>query len=113
KDQPDGSRLARFKVSTKTDPPEADPSSEKVILTWPSGGHNGGCIRFGPDGYLYLGTGDGSGIADGLNTGQDIGDLLASLLRIDVDKHDKGKAYHVPEDNPFVRHKGARPEIWA
>jgi uncharacterized repeat protein (TIGR03806 family) len=112
KDEPSGSRVSRFKV-TQTDPPRADMKSEQVILTWPSGGHNGGCIRFGPDGYLYLGTGDGSGIADGLNTGQDISDLLASLIRIDVDKHDKGKAYRVPEDNPFVAQKGARPEIWA
>jgi uncharacterized repeat protein (TIGR03806 family) len=112
KDTPDGSRLSRFKLD-KTDPPRADPKSEKVLLTWPSGGHNGGCIRFGPDGYLYLGTGDGSGIADGLNTGQDISDLLASLLRIDVDKEEKGRAYRIPPDNPFVKHKGARPEIWA
>jgi uncharacterized repeat protein (TIGR03806 family) len=112
KDQPDGSRLARFKVN-KADPPEADPDSEKVLLTWPSGGHNGGCIRFGPDGYLYLSTGDGSGIADSLETGQDLGDLLAAMLRIDVDKHDMGKAYRVPPDNPFVGLKGARPEIWA
>lgn len=112
KEQPEGSRLARFKVK-KTDPPEADLSSEKVLLTWPSGGHNGGCIRFGPDGYLYLVTGDGSGIADGLQTGQDVSDLLASMLRIDVDKADEGKAYRVPADNPFVAMKGARPEIWA
>jgi uncharacterized repeat protein (TIGR03806 family) len=112
RDEETGSRLSRFKV-THTDPPRADMKSEQVILTWPSGGHNGGCIRFGPDGCLYLGTGDGSGIADGRNTGQDISDLLAALLRIDVDKHDTGKAYHVPEDNPFVAHKGARPEIWA
>ncbi len=112
KDTPDGSRVSRFKV-TKTDPPEADMKSETVLLTWPSGGHNGGCIRFGPDGYLYLGTGDGSGIADGRNTGQDVTDLLASMLRIDVDKAEKGRAYRVPPDNPFVKHKGARPEIWA
>ncbi len=112
KEQPEGSRLARFKVK-KTDPPEADLSSEKVILTWPSGGHNGGCIRFGPDGYLYLSTGDGSGIADGLQTGQDISDLLASLLRIDVDKSEGDKAYRIPADNPFVKHEGARPEVWA
>jgi uncharacterized repeat protein (TIGR03806 family) len=112
KEEPDGSRVSRFKAH-KTDPPQADPKSETVLLTWPSGGHNGGCLRFGPDGYLYLGTGDGSGIADGLETGQDISDLLASLLRIDVDHHDKGRAYRVPADNPFVKHKGARPEIWA
>src|SRR5262245_22688725 len=112
KDQPDGSRLARFKVK-KTDPPEADLSSEKVLLTWPSGGHNGGCLRFRPDGSPYLVTGDGSGIADSLQTGQDVSDQLASMLRIDVDRHDPGKAYRVPPDNPFVELKGARPEIWA
>jgi uncharacterized repeat protein (TIGR03806 family) len=112
KETPDGSRLSRFKVH-KFNPPQADLKTEKVILTWPNGGHNGGCIRFGPDGYLYLGTGDGSGIADGLNTGQDISDLLAAMLRIDVDKTDKGKEYRIPDDNPFVKHKGARPEIWA
>jgi uncharacterized repeat protein (TIGR03806 family) len=112
KETPDGSRLSRFKVHN-FNPPQADLKSEKVIMTWPNGGHNGGCIRFGPDGYLYLGTGDGSGIADGLNTGQDISDLLASMLRIDVDKTDKGKEYRIPDDNPFVKRKGARPEIWA
>src|SRR5262245_6075797 len=112
KDEPEGSRLSRFKVK-KTDPPEADLSSETILLTWPSGGHNGGCIRFGPDGYLYLATGDGSGIADSLETGQDVSDLLASILRIDIDRHDRGKAYRVPPDNPFVSMKGARPEIWA
>ena len=112
KDDPDGSRLSRFTVS-KTNPPVADPKSEVVILTWPSGGHNGGCIRFGPDGCLYLGTGDGSGIADGRLTGQDLGDLLGSILRIDVDRPDKGKNYSVPKDNPFVGTPGARPEVWA
>jgi uncharacterized repeat protein (TIGR03806 family) len=112
KELPDASKLVRYKVK-QNDPPEADPKSETVILTWPSGGHNGGCIRFGPDGYLYLGTGDGSGIADGLQTGQDISDLLGCLVRIDVDRADKGRNYHVPDDNPFVNHKGARPEIYA
>jgi uncharacterized repeat protein (TIGR03806 family) len=115
KDEPEGSRISRFKVEKveKDQPPKADPKSEQLILTWPSGGHNGGCLRFGPDGYLYLGTGDGSGIADGLNTGQDISDLLAALVRIDVDHHDPGRAYAVPKDNPFVNHKGARPELYA
>jgi uncharacterized repeat protein (TIGR03806 family) len=112
KDAPDGSRISRYVVKDR-DAMVADPKSETVILTWPSGGHNGGCMRFGPDGYLYLATGDGSGIADGLQTGQDITDLLASLLRIDVDKPDAGKGYSIPKDNPFVTHPGARGEIWA
>jgi uncharacterized repeat protein (TIGR03806 family) len=112
KDEPEGSRISRFEVKDR-DKMEADPKSEKVILTWPSGGHNGGCLRFGPDGCLYLATGDGSGIADGLQTGQDVSDLLASILRIDVDHADPGKEYRVPEDNPFVKTRGARGEIWA
>lgn len=111
-EKPNGTELLRFKLKQK-DPPEADPNTKTVILTWPSGGHNGGCIRFGPDGYLYIVTGDGSGIADQLETGQKIDDLLGSFLRIDVDKTDGEKNYSIPKDNPFVAMKDARPEIWA
>lgn len=109
---PKGSKLARFQIGRDT-PLQLDPKSEKILLEWPMGGHNAGQIVFGPDGYLYLACGDGSGIADELQTGQDVGDLLASLLRIDVDHPDPGKAYSVPKDNPFVNLPGARPEIWA
>src|SRR5262249_28495499 len=80
---PKGSRESRFQA--KGNPPQADPASEKIIFEWPSGGHNAGCLRFGPDGFLYIGTGDGSGIADELQTGQDVSDHLSSILRIDVD----------------------------
>jgi uncharacterized repeat protein (TIGR03806 family) len=110
-DKPNGTRLARYTASG--DPPKADPASETLIFEWPSGGHNAGCLKFGPDGYLYISCGDGSGIADQLETGQDLSDVLASILRIDVDHHDAGKAYAVPKDNPFVGRKGARPEVWA
>lgn len=109
KTEPKGSRVSRFEVKQFT----ADPASEKIIFEWPSGGHNAGCLRFGPDGYLYIACGDGSGIADEFQTGQDVSDVLASLLRIDVDHPDKDKAYSVPKDNPFVNMKDARPEIWA
>src|SRR5262245_32049922 len=111
---PKGSRVSRFKV-TDTDPPRADPKSETILLEWPSGGHNGGCLQFGPDDFLYISTGDGSNPnpPDALNTGQDISDLLSSILRIDVDHEDPGKAYRIPPDNPFVKTEGARPEIWA
>ncbi|MGE3806592.1 MAG: sorbosone dehydrogenase family protein [Gemmataceae bacterium] len=112
KDEDKGTRLVRFTADRK-DPPTADLKSEKLILEWPSGGHNGGCLRFGPDGYLYIATGDGSGIADGRHTGQDLSDLLGALLRIDVDKQDGDKNYAIPPDNPFVKEKGARPENYA
>ncbi len=86
-----GSRLSRF-TARAGDRLVADAASEKIILEWPSGGHNGGCIRFGPDGYLYLATGDGSGIADELQTGQKIDDLVGSILRIDVDRPERRAA---------------------
>ncbi|WZO95814.1 PQQ-dependent sugar dehydrogenase [Isosphaeraceae bacterium EP7] len=111
---PNGTRLSRFTM-TKTDPPQIDPTSEKLIITWLGGGHNGACLAFGPDGYLYFSAGDAERPtpADSLMTGQDISDLLSSVMRIDVDHEDKGKPYRVPPDNPFVDLKDARPEVWA
>jgi putative heme-binding domain-containing protein len=111
---PDGTRVSRFNV-TKADPPRIDPASEEIIITFQGGGHNGGDLHFGQDGMLYISTGDGSGPnpPDVLNTGQDCSDLLSSILRIDVDHQDKGKQYSVPKDNPFVKLKDVRPEIWA
>ncbi|MCI0360364.1 MAG: PQQ-dependent sugar dehydrogenase [Planctomycetaceae bacterium] len=110
----DGTRVSRFTV-TAADPPRIDPSSEEIVLTFPQGGHNGGDIHFGPDGMLYISTGDATSPnpPDDLNTGQDISDLLASILRIDVDRKDAGKNYAVPKDNPFLDTAGARPEVWA
>src|SRR5262245_36334515 len=96
----DGSRVSRFTVP-KADPPRIDPASEEIILTFQQGGHNGGDMHFGPDGMLYISTGDGRGPnpPDLLNTGQDCSDLLSSILRIDVDHKDTGKSYAVPKDN--------------
>lgn len=111
KENPRGTRVSRFK--TNGNPPKFDPASEQTIIEWPNGGHNGGCLMFGPDGMLYIATGDGSGIADEWKTGQDISDLFGSLLRIDVDGAKDGQGYVVPKDNPFVGVKDARPEIWA
>lgn len=110
----DGSRVSRFMV-TKTDPPRIDPASEEIVISFPQGGHNGGDLHFGHDRMLYISTGDGTSPnpPDALNTGQDISDLLSSILRIDVDHKDPRKNYAVPKDNPFVGMKGARPEIWA
>lgn len=108
---PDGTRVSRFKVSGE--PPKFDAASEKTIIEWHNGGHNGGALQFGNDGMLYIVTGDASGIADERQTGQDISDLFGSILRIDVDAAGKDKGYVVPKDNPFVGVKDARPEIWA
>jgi putative heme-binding domain-containing protein len=111
---PDGSRVSRFRVSD-TDPPRCDPASEKILITWPGGGHNGGSLKFGPDGYLYISTGDAADPTppDPRATGQDISDLLSSILRIDVDHPHGDVPYAVPADNPFVKTPGARGEVWA
>ena len=100
--------LSRFQVSANPD--VADPASELVILaaTQPFGNHNGGQVAFGPDGFLYLGLGDGGGGGDPGNRGQDLSDLLGSILRLDVRSTEP---YAVPPDNPFVL-SGA-PEVWS
>jgi uncharacterized repeat protein (TIGR03806 family) len=108
---PTGTRVSRF--TARGQPPVVDRNSEQVILEWPNGGHNGGCLKFGPDGMLYIVTGDGSGIADEFQIGQDLSSILGKLLRIDVDRPDPGKGYGIPDDNPFVARKEARPETWA
>ena len=105
-------RISRFTVDRRP-PHQIVPGSELVMLEWDSNGHNGGDLVFGPDGFLYCPTGDGTSDSDTLVTGQGLNDLLAVLIRIDVD-HPKGeKPYSVPPDNPFVGVPGARPEIWA
>ncbi len=109
---PTGSRVTRYQATSRN-PLKFDPASATTIFEWPAGGHNGGCLKFGPDGFLYLVTGDGSGIADELQTGQDISDVLASMLRFDVDHPANGKQYGIPKDNPFVDTPGARPEVYA
>lgn len=110
---PDGSRVSRFKVEGT--PPRAVPESEEVILTWLGGGHNGGDLHFGPDGCLYISTGDGSfpNPPDALLAGQDVSNLLSSILRIDVRRTQGDRKYTIPADNPFVNLDGARGEIWA
>ncbi|MDB6130272.1 MAG: hypothetical protein JWM04_1379, partial [Verrucomicrobiales bacterium] len=109
-----GTHLSQFTASS-VDPLVVDPKSEKLILTWPGGGHNGGSLQFGNEGFLYISTGDGANPnpPDPYNTGQDLRDLLGSILRIDVDHPSNGSAYGIPSDNPFIKTTGARPEIWA
>ena len=110
----DGSQIIRFTVAD-TDPPTIDATTQKTILTWPSGGHTGCCLKFGPDGYLYISTGDGVGPnpPDTNRAGQDISNLFSSILRIDVDHPGTERAYKIPEDNPFVDVENARGEVWA
>jgi putative heme-binding domain-containing protein len=110
----DGTHVARFQMSD-ADPPTIDVTSQTTLITWLSGGHNGCCLKFGPDGCLYISTGDGgpANPPDIHKTGQDISDLLSSILRIDVDHADGEINYRIPADNPFVDTDGARGEIWA
>ncbi len=75
--------------------------------------HNGGCIQFGPDGYLYFGMGDSAPNFDPQGQAQDLGLLSGKMLRLDVDHRDPGLEYGIPADNPFVAQPGVRPEIWA
>jgi glucose/arabinose dehydrogenase len=106
--------LSRFRMS-KDNPNKADPKSEEILLEVPQPyqNHNGGSIEFGPDGYLYFGFGDGGLRNDPEDNGQDRSQLLASVLRIDVNKPSGERKYSIPSDNPFVGVDGIRPEIYA
>jgi glucose/arabinose dehydrogenase len=89
-----------------------NPESEDIIMQieQPASNHNGGHLLFGPDGYLYIGMGDGGGAGDTYGNAQNGGTLLGAMLRIDVD----GDApYGIPGDNPFLDNDDVRDEIWA
>ena len=105
------SQLSRFSVSD-SDPNVADPDSELKIFDThqPYWNHNGGCIKFGPDGYLYLTLGDGGSGGDPENNGQNRLSFLGKMLRIDVDN---GTPYAIPPDNPFANDDFTLDEIWA
>jgi quinoprotein glucose dehydrogenase len=118
--------ISEFKVST-ADPDQADLKTERILLEVPQpfGNHKGGQLSFGPDGYLYLGLGDGGNGGDPFGSGQSTSTLLAKILRIDVNSRTtvgRGNNQHqlqygIPRDNPFVPelaiNSGARKEIYA
>ena len=119
--------VSEFSVSTN-DPDQADLKSERIILEVPQpfGNHKGGELAFGPDGFLYLGLGDGGAGDDPFGNGQNVATLLAKMLRIDVNSktdnafgdHSRHLEYGIPRDNPFVNEpnhgeRGARKEIYA
>jgi glucose/arabinose dehydrogenase len=124
--------LMEYTVS-KTDPDKLDPASAKVIMQidFPYCNHHGGKMAFGPDGYLYVGVGDGGWEGDVIDAGQDLSTWLGKMLRIDVNSSSADRAYSIPKDNPFITplqqmtlfgvseeqfskvHPKAKPEIWA
>ncbi len=112
-DVDDNTHVSEFTLPD-AQPLRIDPKSEHIIITWRSGGHNGGSIKFGPDGMLYMSAGDGGPASppDLYKTGQNMGDLMSAISRIDVDHPANGKLYSVPKDNPFLNTPGARPELW-
>lgn len=131
----DGTRVSRFNITfDDAGIPRCDVSSERVLLSWLQGGHNGCTLKFGPDGYLYGSAGDGEVPTppDPRRNGQDVRNLMSTIFRIDVNPTDEGPLYRIPEDNPFsqqslakidhstivdlpnhYRLNEAMPEIWA
>lgn len=103
--------LARYSVDS-SNPNIADANSEVIIMEvdQPFGNHNGGGLKFGPDGYLYIGLGDGGSANDPGNRSQNPQTLLGKMLRIDIDN---GSPYSIPADNPFVNDANVLDEIWA
>lgn len=106
--------IARYTVSSNPD--QADAQSERVLLRidQPFANHNGGQLQFGPDGYLYVGMGDGGAGFDPQCFAQDDSSLLGKILRLDVDRNADAPPFHaIPPDNPFVGPGAPRDEIWS
>ncbi|MFC5411863.1 PQQ-dependent sugar dehydrogenase [Larkinella bovis] len=112
KNNPRETVIARYKATPTAN--QADPATETVLFKFeqPYANHNGGKIAFGPDGFLYIATGDGGSGGDPQNNGQNLKTMLGKMLRIDVNKTDRGN-YGIPADNPFANDANALPEIYA
>ncbi|MGE3799440.1 MAG: PQQ-dependent sugar dehydrogenase [Candidatus Kapaibacterium sp.] len=107
-------RISRFTVDAGN-PAIADTTTEQILFDFqqPGFNHNGGQLAFGPDGYLYIGLGDGIDPWDPLNSGQDLRSILGTILRIDVDRPDETRPYSIPPTNPFAGNSHYRNEIYA
>jgi len=112
---PDGATIVSEFTTLAENRNAADPNSESIFLTVPQpfANHNGGMIEFGPDGYLYIGLGDGGSGNDPQNRAQNLDDLLGKMLRIDVDRAAGGLRYSSPPTNPFFGPAPGRDEIFA
>jgi glucose/arabinose dehydrogenase len=106
--------VSRIRMSA-SDPNRFDRATMQLILkvAHPLPIHNGGQMAFGPDGYLYIGIGDGGPQKDPLNRSQNLGILLGKILRIDTESTPNSPGYRVPRSNPFYGRRGRRAEIWA
>jgi glucose/arabinose dehydrogenase len=113
-DNAGNTQVSRFSVDPG-DPDLALGGSELNLLTinQPFSNHNAGSLAFGPDGYLYITSGDGGSGGDPQNNGQNTATLLGKMLRIDVDNPSGGNNYGIPADNPFAGSTSERQEIWA
>lgn len=102
-------------LASTIDPNVADPASARILLTYnqPFANHNGGQLAFGPDGFLYIGAGDGGGSGDPNDNAQNTNTVLGKILRIDVNATSPGKQYAIPATNPFANGVGGAPEVYA
>lgn len=106
--------IARYQVNASTGQFVSDSEEILLELTQPFSNHNGGQVRYGPDGYLYISLGDGGSGGDPLENGQDLTTLFGTILRIDINSSDPGLNYAIPPDNPFAGNAfGYREEIFA